>query len=332
LDKSYARRLALNSAISKNVYWRLPVDDVGHENYIPVGRGVQSSLLCGKWTGISRCKNVEGHEGASLNGEDITGKSVVRNRHMWCKRSLCPICFIRGWSMRRARSIESRLEEGVRRGFGKVEHIVVSPSAVDHSLSESELRKKCRAVLFERGILGGQMTFHGYSKNRERTALVWRPHYHFLGFVEGGYDECRFCYRKSNCLKGCGGFDDRAWQAFQKDGYYVRVFSERRKSYYDDKPNVFGTAFYQLHHATVKIGIGRFHAVTWSGTCGNRKYASPKVVSVDKCPVCTEDMVRSVYVGSRHIVKDVGHPDYKPFWACAEFDENGESNFIDVGG
>jgi len=231
--------------------------------------------------------------------------------------------------MRRARSITSRLEEGVKRGFGKVEHIVVSPSVVDHSLSESELRKKCRAVLFDRGISGGEMTFHGYAKNRERTALVWRPHYHFLGFVEGGYDECRFCYHKSNCLKGCGGFDDRAWQAFQKDGYYVRVFRERKKSFYDDKPNVFGTAFYQAHHATVRIGIGRMHVVTWFGVCGNRKYSAPSVLSVDKCPVCKDEMVRSVFLHPERIVKDVGSPDYKPFWACSEFDEFGEPNFID---
>jgi len=174
------------------------------------------------------------------------------------------------------------------------------------------------------------MIFHGYSKNRERSALVWRPHYHFLGFVEGGYT-CRGCKRKSNCLKDCDGFDARAWKAFQKDGYYVKVLSERKKSYYDDKPNVFGTALYQAHHATVRIGIGRMHVVTWLGVCGNRKYATPKVVSVDKCPICSDEMVRSVFVGERYIVKDVGHPDYKPFWACAEFDEFGEPNFIDKG-
>jgi hypothetical protein len=52
-------------------------------------------------------------------------------------------------------------------------------------------------------------------------------------------------------------------------------------------------------------------------------------VSVDKCPVCTEEMVRSVYVGEHPLIKDVGHPDYKPFVACPEFDENGEPNFID---
>ena len=102
MDKSYARRLALNSAISKNLYHRLPVDDVGHENYVPVGRGVPSSDSCGQWRSISLCRNIEGHEGAFLNGEDITGKFVVRNKHFWCKKSLCPRCFIRGWSMRRA--------------------------------------------------------------------------------------------------------------------------------------------------------------------------------------------------------------------------------------
>jgi len=328
MDKSYARRLPLNSAISKNVYHRLPVDDKGHENYIPAGRGVQSSLLCGKWKGISRCKNIEGHKGASLNGEDITGQSVIRHKHMWCKRSLCPICFIRGWSTRRARSIEARLEEGVRRGFGKIEHIVVSPSIADHSLSESDLRKKCRAVLFERGIFAGEMTFHGYRRDKKRGVLVWSPHYHCLGFVKDGY-ACHNCKHKSNCIEGCDGFDAKAWQAFQKDGYYVKVLSERKKSYYNDKPNIFGTALYTLNHATIRIGIGRYHAVTWFGSCGNRKYASPKVVSVDKCPVCTEEMVRSVYVGERPLIKDVGHPDYKPFVARPEFDENGEPNFID---
>jgi len=228
--------------------------------------------------------------------------------------------------MRRARSIESRLEEGVKRGFGKVEHIVVSPFVVDHSLSESELRKKCRAVLFDRGISGGSMLFHGYSKGN--GCLRWKPHYHFLGFVKDGY-HCRGCKHKSNCIEGCNGFDARAWKAFQKDGYYVKVLSERKKSYYSDKPNVFGTALYQAHHATVRIGIGRMHVVTWLGACGNRKYASPKVVSVDKCPICSDEMVRSTFVGSRPIIKDVGHPDYKPFWACAELDENGEPNFID---
>jgi len=332
LDNSYSRRLSLNSSISKSPYWVLPVDDVGHENFIPVGRGVKSSSLCGQWAGISTCKNVEGHEGKTLHGEDATDKVVVRHRHLWCHRSLCPVCFIRGWSVRGARSITSRLEEGVRRGFGDVEHVLVSVAVADYGLSESVLRKKCRDVLFDRGITAGSMVFHGYRVDKERDVLAWKPHFHAFAFIEGGYAKCRECPRKWNCLKGCGGFDDRAWQAFQNDGYFVKVFSEREKSRYDsEKNNIFGTAFYSLNHATIRIGIKRFHAVTYFGGCGNRKYATPKVESEDVCVLCSEEMVRSVYVGKRRIVKDVGHPDYVAVELFNEFGEDGEPNFIDKG-
>ena len=134
--------------------------------------------------------------------------------------------------------------------------------------------------------------------------LVWSPHYHVLGYIEGGYNRCRNCKRKWNCLKDCGGFDDRAWQAFLKDGYYVKVLGKRE--------TVFGTAHYQLNHATIRIGIKRFHAVTWFGSCGNRKFKSEELKSEASCPVCGGEMVRAVYVGKRHLIKDVAHPDYEP--------------------
>ena len=51
-DKSYLRRLSLNKAISTNPYWFLPVDDKGHENFMPVGRGVPSSDWCGRYRGL----------------------------------------------------------------------------------------------------------------------------------------------------------------------------------------------------------------------------------------------------------------------------------------
>ena len=320
-NEDFSRRLALNRAILKSPYWVLPVDDVGHENFVPVGRGVKSSPLCGKHVGFNVCKNVAGHEGVVIHGEDWTGKIGVRHRHLWCKKSTCPVCFIRGWSVRRARSIEGRLLEGVNRGFGKAEHILVSVPVVDYDLSESVLRKKCRDALFDRGVVGGGMIFHGYRISKSREVLVWSPHYHCLGFVEGGYGRCRDCERKWNCLRDCGGFDDRAWQSYENDGYYVKVFAERK--------TVFGTAFYQLNHATIRLGVTRFHAVTWFGSCGNRKYGTPKVSSEVTCPACGDEMVRSVYVGKRHIVKDVGHPDYVPVFPFDEFGEDGEPNFID---
>ena len=285
MDKSYSRRLKLNSAIFRNPYWVLPVDDAGHEDYEPVGRGLPSSHNCGKHTGFSVCKNVDAHKGESLHGVDCTDKVIVRHRHMWCHKSSCPICFIRGWSVRGAQSITSRVEEGVRLGLGKIEHVVVSVAVADRDLPEHILRKKCRDASIKRGVIGGCMIFHGYRIDKKRGVLVWSPHYHILGFVLGGYARCRNCPRKSNCDPNCNGFDSRAWKLFNEDGYYVKVLRARK--------TVFGTAFYQLNHATIKLGIKRFHAVTWFGVCGNRKYKSQKSVSEHVCPVCGGDMKRS---------------------------------------
>ena len=324
VNRAFSRRLSLNRAILKSPYWVLPVDDVGHNNFMPVGRGLRSSVVCGRWIGFSVCKNVAEHNGVSVGGVDCTGKVVVRHRHMWCHKSSCPVCFIRGWSVRGARSVEGRLIEAVNRGFGDVEHILVSVPVVDYDLSESVLRAKCRKALFDRGVIGGCMIFHGYRVDKKRGVLVWSPHYHVLGFVVCGYARCRECERKWNCLKGCGDFDDRAWQGFQKDKYFVKVFKKRK--------TVFGTAFYQLNHATIRVGIVRFHAVTWFGSCGNCKFKSANVDVEVLCPACESVMVKSVYMGKRHIVKNVGHVDYVPLFVFDEFDENGEPNFIDVVG
>ena len=323
MNKDFSRRLRLNSAILNNPYWILPVDDKGHENYMPVGRGVKSSPLCGKHVGFSVCKNVEGHKGVSVKGKDCTGKVVAVHRHLWCKRSLCPTCFIRGWSVRGARSIEGRFAKAKERGFEKVEHIVVSPSVADRDLSESVMRKKCRDALFDRGVLGGCMIFHGYRRDKKRGVLVWSPHYHCLGFILGGFDRCRDCSHSRGDCASCDGFKGREVRGYTKDGILVKVLASR--------DTVFGTAFYQLHHATIRIGIKRFHAVTWFGVCGNRKFKSKELVAEVTCPACGGEMVRAVYVGSRHIVKDVGHADYVPWFVVDEFGEDGEPNFIDKG-
>ena len=322
VDKSFARRLRLNSSIVKNKYFVLPVDDVGHENYTPVGRGKKSSSLCGRWVGLNVCKNFEGHEGKLLNGEDCTDKVVNYNRHLWCKKSSCPVCFIRGWSVRGARSIFSRFVKAVQLGLGKVEHIVVSPPVAEgRVLPESALRKICRKALVDRGILGGCMIFHGYPMNKERTSLVWRPHYHVVGFVVNGY-RCRGCTLVCSEHPECNGFERRTRFLNESDGCIVKVLPERK--------TVFGTAFYQLNHATIRLGVKRFHVVTWFGSCGNRKFKSVDVEVGVTCPVCHEEMVRAVFVGKERIVKDVGHPDYKAVFLCDEFDEDGQPNYVDV--
>jgi len=279
-DRSLAKRVRLNRAILNNKYWLLPVDDEGHEDFTPVGRGDRSSDFCGKHMSFVVCKNVEGHEGLSVGGVNCSGKVVVRHKHMWCHKSTCPVCFIRGWSVRGAQSITGRLEAGVERGFGEVEHIVVSISPEDYDLPEKVFRKKARQALSVRGVIG---------------------------------------------VKGCDGFDDMSYQQFLKDGYYVKVCAERE--------TVFGSAWYLLNHATVRVSfLRRFHAVTWWGVCGNRKYGSVKVESEDVCPACGEEMVRCAYVGKQAITRDIGDVNYKSVFVDDEFDENGEPNYVEVVG
>lgn len=323
LERVLRERVSLNRQILKNPYWFLPVDDVGHEDFMPVGRSVVSSILCGKHVSFSVCFNVEGHKDKSFHGVDVTGKIIVKHNHLWCKNSSCPKCFIRGWSVRQARSVGARLEEGVKRGFGKIEHVVVSVPVKERGLSESVFRKKSRDALVDRGVIGGCMKFHGYRIDKKRKVLVWSPHYHVLGFIgNGGFDRCRECVHKREDCYVCDGFKGKESRGFKKDGYLVSVKGERK--------TIIGTAWYQLNHATVRVGIKRFHTVTWFGCCANRKYKSAILLSEVTCPVCSEDMVRSAHVGGCKIVTNIGDVGYEACFAYDAFDEDGNPTFIGV--
>ena len=319
--RSLFQRVALNRAILGNKYWILPVDDKGHENFVPPGRGVKSSDFCGRPVSLVVCKNVEGHKGVIVKGIDCTGKVVVRHKHLWCHSPNCPICFIRGWALRGAKAITARLAEGERRGLGTPEHLTVSPKPADRDLPESVLRKKCRKALLDRGVEGGSMLFHGYRINRVRGVLEWSPHYHCLCPVPAR-DKCRDC--KKTGFRGCGGFVDRNYRCGEVDGYLVKVHDKRK--------TVLGTSFYLMHHATIRVGIRRFHIVTYFGSMSNRHFRSVVPPCEDVCPACDEEMARSSYVGKRRIVKDIGSPDYAALFVDDEFDESGEPNYVEVGG
>jgi len=312
-ERSLAERVSLNRQILENPYWFLPVDDKGHENYMPVGRGVKSSDFCGAHVGYDVCKDVEAHKGVVKDGVDYTDTIAVRHKHLWCKNSGCFVCFIRGWSVRGARFIEGRLDLAVQRGFGEVLHMVVSAPEKDYGLSEKALRQKCRLALAVRGIVGGAMLFHGYRIARGRKVLTWGVHYHSMAFLHGGYDRCRNC--EDRVCEGygnegkCDGFEAVTRQEFKKDGYIVKVLPKRK--------TVFGTAWYQLHHSTVRLGIKRFHVVTWFGRCGynNFKSAGLKPKSEVTCFICGGEMTKHFYMGNRRIPKNVGDVDYKPCFA-----------------
>jgi hypothetical protein len=198
----------------------------------------------------------------------------------------------------------------------------VSVAVVDRGLPESVLRLKCREALVDRGVTGGCMIFHGFRIDRVRGVLAWKPHYHTLAFIEGGFDRCRICVHERGDCGSCSGLKGREVRGFAKDGYLVKVHDERK--------TVFGTAHYQLNHATVRVGIKRFQSVTWFGSCGYRKFGSVKVKSGNKCPACEDEMVRSIFMGKRHIAKNVGDVDYVPWFVDDEFGADGEPNYVDL--
>jgi hypothetical protein len=330
-----AQRVRLNRAILKNKYHCLPVDDAGHEEWEPVGRGLPSSPSCAVWRGLVACKDVdraEGslmHEGLSLNCEDSSGKVVVRHKHWFCHNPRCPVCFIRGFSVRGARNIASRLEEGVRRGLGKIEFVTVSPPPEQRDLPVPVLAKRARKALKDRGCFGGSAIFHGYRIDRERGCLVWSPHWHSLSFIRGGFDRCRNCRHEHGACASCDGFKGRELRGFAQDRYLVKVHDERQ--------TVFGSAFYELNHASTRTSFtaGRFHIVSYYGAVQNRKFKAPMLPSSDVCPVCLSagresEMVRCSYVGKKRLVKDTGHVDYKAVFLDSEFEEDGKAKYVEL--
>lgn len=328
-NRILALRVSLNREILKNKYHHLPVLD-SRSNFLQAGSGAVTSDACGSWHGVRVCDNVEGHEGKVLDGEDATGKYVARHKHWFCDSPLCPKCFLRGFAVFRARVVEARIKEGERLGFGKAHHIVVSPPECDRDLPEAELRKRCAKALFSRGVVGFCMIFHGRRMNKERTGLVWSEHMHTLGFMVDDYDRCRNCKDKV-CLRDasghnfdkCDGFEARTRREFEKDGYIVKVEDARK--------TIFGTSWYILNHVSVKVGLKRFHAVTWWGKCSNKQFKTPSVVAEVVCPLCAEEMKDDkFYVGKRRLVKDIGDRDYKAVFLVAPFDADGSANFVDV--
>lgn len=245
--------------------------------------------------------NADLHGLVRLDGSRHAGKVFVRKVHHFCNKPSCPVCFKSGWAVREAGNIEARLLEVAKR-FGAVEHIVCSVPVADYDLDFKVLRKKAIKVLKSRGIFGGVLIFHGFRYNLEKH-WFWSPHWHVLGIVFGGYGKCRGCARKWNCLSGCGGFDDRAYRLFLKDGYFVKVLGERK--------TIFGTAWYQLNHSSYRNGVERFHISTWFGVASYRKMKVKAEKRLDLCPICKHDLVWIDYFGSKRFCTDRHSREYQ---------------------
>jgi hypothetical protein len=263
-----------------------------------VGNGEVTNGFCGKYMRFKGCLRVELHNLITLGGVNYKDKVFVRKVHHWCNKPSCPICFKRGWAVREAGNVEARLAEASKR-FGLVEHVVASVPLRDYGLSFEVLRSKTIRALNVRGVIGGVLIFHGFRYNF-CNGWYWSPHFHVLGFVLGGYGRCRGC--KKICFKGCGGFEDRTRKFYEKDGYIVKVLGKRK--------TVFGTAWYQLNHSSVKVNSVRFHVASWFGVCSYRKLKVTVEKRKDVCPICQHDLIGIRYFGVKRFVLNFNSFDY----------------------
>jgi hypothetical protein len=276
-----------------------------------VGNGsVTKPNSCGRYTHSLGCLDVESHKGKrSLDGVNYSGKVFVHKVHASCNKPSCPVCYKFGWATREATNIENRLKEA-RKRFGLEEHVVASVSPKDYSLNIEVLRRKVVTdVLKPRGIIGGVLIFHAFRyANFEESRVkgvpfgwYFSPHFHVIGFVLGGYSRCRSC-KGADCYS-CSGFEGVTRRANKKDGWIVKVL--------DKRITVGGTAWYQLNHASLKVGSPRFHIATWFGVCSYRKLK----VTVERkrvlCPICQSELVPVEYHGSKSFVKERSSPDYR---------------------
>lgn len=150
-----------------------------------------------------------------------------------------------------------------------------------------------------------------------------------LCYINGGYDRCRRCDRERGYCRGCDGFEGLTRKVYDTDGWIVEVAKdemgrrEKRKS-------VFGTAWYQLEHASLRVGATRFQIVAWFGVVGNRKLKTVLKKMEYKCPLCGNELVRGYHVGGACIVANRGERGFHKAFLIDHLDSAGRRNCIEA--
>jgi hypothetical protein len=289
-----------------------------------VGHGDVGSSFCGKVVTLKGCLRVELHNRVTLDGKDFRGKVFVHRVRFSCGKPSCPVCFKHGWAVREAGNIERRLTENGKygKGFGRwgmIEHIIVAVPPKFYGLSLEALRGKVVKILADRGVIGGCLIYHGFRYNL-RKYWYFSPHFHVLGFIRGGY-KCRGCAKVLETGKcgvenrNCDGFVNRSYRCYEKDDCIVKVKGKRK--------TVFGTAWYQLNHSSVKAGAVRFHVATWFGVCSYRKLKVTVEMNSRICPICKHDVIDIRYFGCKPLSLD-GEVD-----SFEDYEENGRPVFVE---
>jgi hypothetical protein len=297
-----------------------------HGSFTLVGHGERTNNNCGRFLSFKGCLRTDLHDISTLDGVSYgKGKVYVHKVHAHCDKPSCPICYKMGWARRESEKIKQRIAEASKTR-GLAEHIIVSVPESDYGLGYEQLRAKALKAIYARGVLGGVMIFHGFRYRkfdvirggiRNMRGWYWAPHFHVIGFLLKSYAQCRKCTKAAReyvtgggkavrvqgnekVCAGCDGFEaltrklyggwtDVKGKKHEGDKIIVRVMGERR--------TIKGTAWYQLNHASYKIGSTRFHVAVWFGNCSYRKLKVTQQFVKEICPICKHELVKIKYVG-----------------------------------
>jgi hypothetical protein len=216
-----------------------------------------------------------------------------------------------------------------RDAVGQIQHVIVSIDRKYIYLNERIQRKLALKALERRGVLGGVAVFHGARFNPKTWRWYWSPHLHVVSFVRPSLmRKCRGCVHQNEkgsrvFCEGCSGFYGLSKEMYKKDGCIVEVKDERQ--------SVFGTCWYQLHHATIRRDRKRTNVAVWFGCASYRNakvskeaWKEYKEKNKPKCRICGSELVRHEYCGrnSEMLVwyrrKRGSREKIEPFFASAE--------------
>jgi hypothetical protein len=255
-------------------------------NWVVCGHGQKTNWKCGQFRHYNVCDRVELHGQSKLNDVSHARQVFVHMVHHWCYDYSCPVCYLKGACLREAEHATQRIEKSTfgyieedknghkhkHMSLGLPQHIVVSAPKSDYELANSQhdkFVKKLMLIIAEVGIINGCRIFHGFRYADYNESLskgvpfgyYWSPHYHIVGFIEGGYSACRNCSRTARVVhtnggktvtkhgnakfcSGCDGFESRVRKSYEKNQYIISNTDERK--------SVFGTIWYQLSHMAIQ--------------------------------------------------------------------------------
>jgi len=259
-DISLVQSYKTPKGIMKEIFWKLPSSK-------------EKKDTCGKFKTLG-CFNIHAHP---------NNLALVQHTKLSCFRSACEYCWLEKWLARESRRATLRIEkyQKVIKQIGKTRftnpiHVIVSPSWDDKFMRFDLLKKRCRELLDEAGIVGGLVIYHPFKLDKKKMKWVCMPHFHVIGF--GWVHDTKKIS------------DERGWVIKNKG---VR-------------DSLHSTIYYQLSHAGVSDNI---HSITWFGDLGYRsKYA--ELIKVeneepnDSCEFCGQTLVNAVFVAT-----DRGPPD-----------------------